>query len=69
VRELIVADGDLRALVVPLLEARRTLGEQARVTSAQRVRTSGLPCRKTKAKEIGRLCGGGDASRVRRTVR
>lgn len=31
VRELIVADGDLQALVVPLLEARRTLGEQARV--------------------------------------
>lgn len=30
VRELIVADGDLQALVVPLLEARRMLGEQAR---------------------------------------
>jgi len=31
VRELIVADGDLQALVAPLLEARRMLCEQARV--------------------------------------
>jgi hypothetical protein len=61
VRELIVADGDLRALVVPLLEARH-----ARRTSTRDQRAEGPhespPCRKLKAKEIGRLCGGGDAS-------